>query len=174
METLCLTCSKQRITSKSVIRLILWHAMMFVHINSMQCIGATVFNNSNISRYTVFGIGLCLIHHSFPLFGLLADVKTGRYKTIITSVHFSFLSWIIGGLAIIVKTYLPENDTFFLIAFGIGFILELIGICCFLSNIVQFSLDQVIGASADELSAIIYCFTKCIPLSHVVLELDSV
>ena len=110
---------------------------------------------------------------SFPLFGLLADVKTGKYKTIITSVHFSFLSWIIGGLAIIVKTYLPENDTFFLIAFGIGFILELIGICCFLSNIVQFSLDQVIGASPDELSAIIHCFTMCIPLSHVVLEIGQ-
>ena len=81
--------------------------------------------------------------------------------------------WIIGGLAIIVKTYLPENDTFFLIAFGIGFILELIGICCFLSNIVQFSLDQVIGASPDELSAIIRCFTMCIPLSHVILEIGQ-
>ena len=80
MKTLCLTCSKQRITSKSVILLILWHAMMFVHINSMQCIGATVFKNSNISRYGVFGIGVCLIYLSFPLFGLLADVKIGKYN----------------------------------------------------------------------------------------------
>ena len=163
MKTLRLTCAKQRITSKSVILLILWHAMMLsisIQCNVLEQLSS---KNSNISHY-----GVCLIYLSFPLFGLLADVKTGKYKTIITSVYFSFLSWIIGGLAIIVKTYLPENDAFFLIAFGIGFILELIGICCFLSNIVQFSLDQVIGASADELSAIIHCFTMCIPLSHVI------
>ena len=179
MKTLCLTCSKRRISSKSVILLILWYAMMSFHSNSMRCIGATVFNNNNFNtehhhgQYIVYGIELFLVYLSFPLFGLLADVKTGRYKTIITSVHFSFLSWIIGGLTIIVKTYFPENDILFFIAFGIGFLLELIGICCFFSNIVQFSLDQVIGASADELSAIIYYFTMCIPLSHVILEIGQ-
>ena len=163
MKALCLTCSKRRISSKSVILLILWYAMMSFHIISMRCTGATLFNNSNIERYqsqyNVYGIGLFLVYLSFPLFGLLADVKTGRYKTIITSVHFSFLSWIIAGLTFIVKTYFPENDILFFIAFGIGFLLELIGMCCFFSNIVQFSLDQVMGASADELSAIIYYFT---------------
>ena len=177
MKPLCLTCSKRRISSKSVILLILWHAMMFVHIISMECTGATLFNNSNIERYqsqyNVYGIGLFLVYLSFPLFGLLADVKTGRYKTIITSVHFSFLTWIIGGLTIIVKTYFSVNDILFFTAFGIGFLLELIGICCFFSNIVQFSLDQVIGASTDELSAIIYYFTMCIPLSHVILEIGQ-
>ena len=167
MKTLCLTCSKRRISSKSVILLNLWYAMMFVHNISMRCIGSILFNNSNIERYqsqyNVYGIGLCLVYLSFPLFGLLADVKTGRYKPIMTSVHFSFLSWIIGGLTIIVKTYFPENDILFFIAFGIGFLLELIGICCFFSNIVQFSLDQVIGASADELSAIIYYWEEDYP-----------
>ena len=156
MKTLCLTCCKRKISSKSVILLILWHAMMFVHSTSIGCVGATVSNNNNISRYNVFAIALFLIYFSFPLFDLLADIKTGRYRTIITGVHFSFLSWTICGLAIIVNTYLPENDILFLIVLGIAFILKLIGMCCFLSNIAQFSLDQVIGASADELSAIIH------------------
>ena len=173
MKTLCLTCSKKRISSKSAILLILWNAMMVFHTNSIRCVGATVFNSSNISQYNLFGIGLCLVYFSFPLFGLIADVKTGRYKTIITSVHFSFLGWIIGGLAIIFKTYFLEKETLYLIALGIAFILELIGICCFLSNIVQFSLDQVIGASADELSAIIHWYIVCLPLSHVILEIGQ-
>ena len=86
MKTLVLTCSKRTISTKSVILLILWYAMMVFYTNSIQCVGETVFNNSNISHYNVFGIGLCLVYFSFPLFGLLADVKTGRYKTIITSV----------------------------------------------------------------------------------------
>ena len=180
METLCLTCLKRRISSKSVILLILSHVLMLVHVNSMQYIGETVYLNSNIEHhqsqyihYIVYSIGLCLICLSFPLFGVIADVKTGRYKTIITGVHFSFLSWIIAGLSYIIKTYLPEYDTLSLIAFSIAFILELIGVCCFYSNIVQFSLDQVIGASADELSAIIYWHATCIPLSFFVFEIGQ-
>ena len=177
MKTLTLICSKKRISSKSVILLILWDALMFVHTNSMQHIGAAVSNNSNIehhqSQYIVYGIGLCLVYLSYPLFGLIADVKTGRYKTIITSVYFSFLSWIIGGLAIIINTFLPKYDILSLIVLSIAFILELIGVCCFQSNIIQFSLDQVIGASADELSAIIVWHTVCIPLSYIISKIGQ-
>ena len=180
MKTLCLTCLKRRISSKSVVLLILSHFLMIVHVNSMQYIGETVYLNSNIehhksqyTNYIVCSIRLCLICLSFPLFGLLADVKTGRYKTTIAGVHFSFLSWIIAGLSYIIKTYLPEYDTLSLIAFNIAFILELIGVSCFYSNIVQFSLDQVIGASADELSAIIYCYAICMPLTYLLFTIGQ-
>ena len=155
MKTLCPTCSKRKICSKSVILLILWNVLMTFHINSIQYVGDAVYLNSNIehyqSQYIFYSIGLCLICLSFPLFGLLADVKTGRYKTIIVGVHFSFMSWIIIGLATTIKTYLPEYDTLSLISLSITFILGLIGSCCFYSNIVQFSFDQVIGESTDEL-----------------------
>ena len=149
---------------------------MTFHINSIQYVGETVYVNSNIdhqSQYIFYSIALCLICLSFPLFGLLADVKTGRYKTIIVGVHFSFMPWIITGLSIIIKSYLPEYDTLSLIALNIAFILELIGSCCFYSNLVQFILDQVIGASADELSAIIYCYAVCMPLCYLLFEVGQ-
>ena len=151
--------------------------MMIFHINSILYIGETVYVNSNIERYQsqyiVYSVALCLICLSFPLFGLIADVKTGRYKPTIAGVYFSFLSWIIAGLTIIIKTYLPEYDNFSLIALSIAFILELIGSCCFYSNLVQFILDQVIGASADELSAIIYCYAVCMPLFYLLFEIGQ-
>ena len=178
MKTLSLTCSNRRISSKSVILLILMHVLMIFHINSILYIGEAVYLNSNIehhqSQYIFYSIGLCLICLiSFPLFGLLADVKTGRYKTIIVGVHFSFVSWIITGLSIIIKSYLPEYDILSLVTFSIAFILELIGSCSFYSNIVQFSLDQVIGASADELSTIIYCYAVCTPLCYLLFEIGQ-
>ena len=177
MKTLSQICSKQRISSKSVILLILWNVLMLVHVNSIQYVGEIVYLNKNgdhyQSLYIAHAIGLCLICLSFPLFGLLADVKTGRYKTIIVGVHFSFLSWIIVGLLYIIKTYLPEYNTLSLIALSIAFILELIGSCCFYSNIAQFSLDQVIGASADELSAIVYWLAACLPLSFLVFDIGE-
>ena len=145
---------------------------MLIHVNSIQYIGETVYLNSYIehlqSQYTFYSIGLCLLCLSSPLFGLLADVKTGRYKTTIVGVNFSFLSWITIGLSYIIKTYLTEYDTLSLVTLSISFILELIGSCCFYSNLVQFNLDQVIGASADELSTIIYWDIACIPLSNLV------
>ena len=175
MKRLRLTCSNRIISSKSVIFLILWHVLMIFHVNSLLYIGETVYINSNIehhqSQYVGYSIGLFLICLSLPLFGLLADVKIGRYKTTIAGVYFSFLSWIIAGLVIIIKIYLPEYDTFFLITSCICFILELIGSCCFCSNLIQFSLDQVIGASADELSAIIYCYAVCMPLFYFLFEI---
>ena len=147
---------------------------MLVHIYSIQHVCATIYSNIEChqSQYIVYSVGYCLIYLSFPLFGLLADVKTGRYKTIITGIHISFLSWIISSLAIIVQTYLPESDTLFSIGLGIiAFLLEWIGIGCFYSNIIQFNLDQVIGASADELSAIIYWHAVCMPLSYAIIEI---
>ena len=177
MKTLCLTCSKRRISSKSVILLILWHFLMLVHVNLLLYVGETVYHKSNIKhhliQYVFYNIELCLSCFSFPLFGLLADVKTGRYKTIIVGVHFSFFSWIIIGLTVIIKSYLPEYDTLSLIALSIAFILEVIGSCFFYSNIIQFSLDQVIGASADELSAIVYWHAVCTPLSYLVFEIGQ-
>ena len=177
MKTLCLTCSKRRISSRSVILLILWHVFMNFHVNSILYVTETIYLNSNLehhqSQYIYYSITLCLICLSFPLFGLLADVKTGRYKTIIAGVHFSFMSWIIIGLLIIIQTHLPEYDTLCLITFSIAFILGLIGSCCFCSNLVQFILDQVIGASADDLSAIIYRYAVCMPLCYLLFEIGQ-
>ena len=177
MKTLNLTCSKRKISSKPVILLILWNVLMLLHVNSIQYSGETVYLNINVehrqSQYIFYSIALCLIFLSYPLFGLLADVKTGRYKTIIVGVHFSFLSWIITGLSCIIKTYLPEYDTLSLVAVSIAFILGLIGSCCFHSNVIQFSFDQVIGASADELSAIIYCYAVCMPLCYLLFEIGQ-
>ena len=96
IKRLSLTCSKQMIRSKSVILLILWDALIHVNIYSIRCVGTTVYINSHIehhqSQRILFGIGYCLTYISFPFFGLLADAKTGRYKTIITSIYFMFFS----------------------------------------------------------------------------------
>ena len=132
---------------------------MFAHLNLIQSFLAISDMHSHTQhqlRYDfVYDIASCLIYISFPFFGLLADVKVGRYNTIITGVHFSFLSWIITGLAVILKIF-SDSTLFFLLLLLSSYITQVIGYCSFRSNIVQFSIDQSVGASADELSAIIY------------------
>ena len=140
----------------------------FVRINYLQS------HTQHQIRYDfVFYIVYCLTYLSFPFFGLLADVKTGRYNTIITGVHFSFLSWIIAGLAVIVKTF-SNSTLFFTILLFASYITQVIGYCSFRSNIVQFSIDQSVGASSDELSAIIYWHSASIPIVFVIVRIGQI
>ena len=55
-----------------------------------------------------------------------------------------------------------------------GYILQVIGYCRFRSNIVQFSIDQSVGASADELSAIIYWHSASIPILLVFVQAGQI
>ena len=147
---------------------------MYAHLNLFRYFAATSYVNSHVhqqhAHYILFDINYCLAYFLFPLIGLITDVKTGRYKTIITGVYLSFVSWIIGGLSIIVKTYL-NLDKPFLALLGFGYILQLLGYSCVRSNIVQFGIDQLIGASADELSAFIYWDFVSMPIIYVTIEI---
>ena len=149
---------------------------MYVHIRLLHSFAAINYIHSHTQHQFqydfVFDITYCLIYLSYPFFGLLADVKTGRYNTIITGVHFSFLSWIIAGLAVIVNIF--SDSTLFLILLCVGFILQVIGYCSFRSNIVQFSIDQSVGASADELSAIIYWHSVSVPIILAIIQIGQI
>ena len=167
----------QCISSHSVKFIIMWDFVMFVHLSLLQTFAAINYIHSHTQHQFrfdfVFDIIYCLVFLSFPLFGLLADVKTGRYNTIITGVHFSFLSWIIAGLAVIVNTF-SDSTMFFLILLCACYILQVIGYCSFRSNIVQFSIDQSVGASADELSAIIYWHSTSVPIVIVIIKIGQI
>lgn len=117
-----------------------------------------------------FDVQFCLSFFFYQLFGLLADVKLGRYKAIITGVHFSFMSWIFGALSANFKSY-SDLAVLFLILFTISNILQGIEYSCFRSSIVQYNVDQLVGASADELSVMIYWESINIPLINLVIEI---
>ena len=109
----------QCISSCSVKLIIVWDILMFAHLYFIQSFASINYIHSDAQhqfRYDViYGIAYCLVFLSFPFFGLLADVKTGRYNTIITGVHFSLLSWIFAGLAVIVKALSDSTLVFLLL-----------------------------------------------------------
>ena len=149
--------------SRSVLLVIVWDFSMFAHISLISSYAATIYVELHDDAHNlVFDIGYCLIYFLFPLFGLLADVKVGRYISIITGVYLSFLSWMIAGIAFIIKSSAHYNVLFFIIS-GAGYMLQVIGFSCVRSNLVQFNIDQAIGASGDELSAIIYWHSLSVP-----------
>ena len=62
----------------------------------------------------------------FPVFGLLGDLKTGRYKMIITGVYFSFASWITFDIAAIINVYI-NIDVLYWSVLGLGYFPQVIG-----------------------------------------------
>ena len=174
------SCCKRKvqcIPSKSVMLIILWDILMYAHVALIRSAITSSFFNSyvNYSRknYIFFDITYCLAFLSFPLFTLLADIKIGRYKTIITGTYLLFVTWIIGGLIIIVNVYLSFYPLhLYLIAFC--YLFQIIGYCSVRSNIVQFSIDQSVESSTDELSAIIYWHSVCIPMVYIIVELGQI
>ena len=146
---------KQRkpcVISRSVLMIIVWDTLMYAHLISIRYVGVTMFVENHIDHEKghsiFFDVQFCLSFFFYPLFGLLADVKPGRYKAIITGVHFSFMSWILGGLSVIIKSY-SDLDVLFVILFSISYILQAIEHSNFRSNIVQYNVDQLVAASAD-------------------------
>ena len=162
----------QCVSSHSVVLLILWDALMYLHVNLIRYFAATSYYHSQVKTYKYVGdVGYCLILFLFPVFGLLTDIKTGRYKMIIIGVYFSFASWVTCGIAVIINFYFKNINALYWLILGLGYFLQVLGYSSFRSNIVQFNIDQLIGASADKLNAVIYWHSVTIPIVFVILEI---
>ena len=107
-----------------------------------------------------FVIMICFGYVSFPLFGLLADVWIGRYKAILIGVMLCFLSWMAIGIGVIVYSFY-DSDTVWWSFYVIAFVFQFCGYSSFTANIIQFNIDQLVGASADELNFVIYWHILC-------------
>ena len=105
-----------------------------------------------------FVILLCIGYMSFPLFGLLADVWIGRYKAILIGIVLCFIAWITAGSGFMAYEYYSYK-IILKIAYSIVYILECPGYACFTASIIQYNIDQLVGASADELNSVIYWHT---------------
>ena len=160
----------QCLTSRGILLVILWEGLIYANFVMIRNFAASYFDSRIKHNDISLKIGYCLIFLSFPLFGLLADVKTGRYKTIITGVYFVFASWILSGLAVIVKTSLDLFPVFITL-FSAGYILQAIGYSSVRSNIVQFNIGQSVGSSADELSAIIHWHLLTVPIVYITAQI---
>ena len=139
---------------------------IFIGESSIEAAPATLY------RYG-FVILICIGYMSFPLFGLLADVWIGRYKAILIGIVLCFIAWIIAGSGFMAYEYYSYK-IILNIAYSIVYILECTGYACFSANIIQYNIDQLVGASADELNSVIYwhagieqitlillCFLQC-------------
>ena len=107
-----------------------------------------------------------LLCFSLPFFGLLADVWIGRHKAIVIGMVLSFLSWIIAGIGYIIQCY-NDSKVILWLVYSIAYFTQIVGYAFFTANIIQYTIDQIVGASADELSTVIYWHCATLPIMHL-------
>ncbi|ORU94679.1 MAG: hypothetical protein A6F71_09460 [Cycloclasticus sp. symbiont of Poecilosclerida sp. M] len=116
--------------------------------------------NSWIGASGLFGLILML----YPIGGLIADLRYGRYRVIKMSlVHNLVVAIILSVLGVLFSTKVYRNSHYALgvamaITVSLSMILFVLGIGGFQANIVQFCLDQLLDASSEELSLFLHWF----------------
>ena len=92
---------------------------------------------------------------TFPVAGWIADTWIGRYKVLRTAVHLLLLSSTLEILLHVAIMYYASSEI--LVALKTVFdCLAAAGMSCFVACFIQFTTDQMIGASSDQLSFAIH------------------
>ena len=148
---------------------LVWDYLIHLHYFLMNHYGGNVVHKIASSSFVwwyedLFYIMICIGFISFPFIGLIADVWIGRYKAILIGAGLCFLSWIVGAIGIIVITCYGESAKLRWLFYSICYLLEVLGISSLKANIIQYNIDQIIGASADQLSTVIYWHSAAVPL----------
>ena len=100
-----------------------------------------------------------------PLTGWIAESWLGRYKAIIMGLLLSALTSMAFQVALILLQFNSTRIQAFIFAVG-GSLVGIVGFGSLYINMLPFSLDQMIGASAESLSAAVqwYCWGFNLPL----------
>ena len=94
-----------------------------------------------------------LFSYSFaPLIGWLADVRFGRYEVIKFGSITSFLSSILYYFAMFTG---GGDSTLSTVLWSVATVISNFGFICYSAAMLPFITDQIIGATSDELSAVI-------------------
>ena len=128
---------------------------------------------TNIPSYLVFivlGIGAC----AFPIAGYLADLHYGRYKLIKFSMWLVWVCVVIQcAMSIVFQPTGEFNGRSLHTAVNIPLlILITLGLAGFLSNIIQFGMDQLRDAPTSEITSFIvwYMWTWSVGILCVVIR----
>ena len=158
------------VDSKGALLVLLWCTMMFIY---KMCILGYVDNDNMLHTTSQSGeiISFAVYVGMLPAYlviGSVADICVGRYKIIVASIHSAFVGWI----TLCISFYI-ENRIFHFTFLAVGFLLCTIGAAGIQSIAVPFNVDQLIGATADQLSTIIYWHFFGYPLGYSLAAISS-
>ena len=129
--------------SKKILLLLVWHVLFTLSYRII-----VLASNGNIVTF----ISIFLSYAFAPLIGWLADVKFGRYEVIKFGSIASFLASIFYYFSIFTGGGVSTSSTVLLL---IAIVIVGFDSTCYSAAMLPFITDQIIGATSDELSAVV-------------------
>ena len=180
-------------STKAVVLILAWNLIISFGLVSFldpSLYSRAFLTKNNIDTYShvdLIALGVsygisAFLHLFYPLAGWLADVRWGRYITVLNSLYFTFWSMIImiTMLAMAVIAFIPlfifVSEYYYLpfsilqiatfvvvsVAFGLpllsGVILLICSLITFSANVIQFGIDQLRDAPTDDSVLYIYWY----------------
>ena len=133
--------------SKKIVLLLAWTAFF----NFSKCTMIKVIDYSMPSVFTM--VSMLVSKLLAPFIGWLADVKLGRYETIKFASLFSFIANVLVFFA-----FITESEGAFKIIASIALAIAAVCFTCVSVAMLPFLTDQLIGATSDELSTVVYWY----------------
>ena len=168
-------CRRQRccVSSKAALLILLWNVILVASLldpsNFLRVITIETIMQGNYNANFVMYSVVAFLFLFYPLAGCLADIRWGRYKTVVYSVRVILGSLVagvvLGGVAavsmipVFMKSQDPNNIQLTSIVlvgvvFGvpafIAFLLILCGLVCFSANVIQYGMDQLHDAPMED------------------------
>ena len=132
----------------------------FFLINYVANDSLNAISNASILYYVIIP--------TYLVIGIVADICIGRYKIIVASIYCSFAGWIV----LCAPLYITHKYAHITLL-TVGYLLATVGAAGIQSIAVPFNIDQMIGATANQLSTIIYWHGFGYPLGQSMVKISS-
>ena len=154
--------TRKCITSRSAIIVLIWNFFMsLIHVTAIHVSSHQFAAVLNVKCYLIeVTIVSALINLLYPISGLLADLKLGRYTIIVSSIWMVVISTpliLIGSGLLVTVSDIGEERKAYAILISTGSILTITGllillcsVIAFSANIIQFGLDQLHDSPAED------------------------
>ena len=151
---------------RGILILLMWMALFVFCYILVTIARGRLFNRTPVLKMLVF-YSLMISRLLAPFIGWVADVKLGRYKVILYGTLVSFAASIPLFLGEEIFTHKIISDVISCVAV----MLSTLGYLCYSMAMLPFMTDQLVGANARDLSAVVHWFYWITRLSNALVTL---
>ena len=168
--------TRKCVSNKAALLILLWSFV--VGLLRVMLLYTKVYL-SIVVHITIFiGYGMTVVFTCFlPLAGILADIRFGRYKTIVNSLSLVLIAvFLAPGVAAIVTfsiIYWWSLATLIVLCLlgGILFLILYVGLTGFISNAIQFGMDQLYDSPAEDSTLFIHWYVWTFNASFLIVKI---
>jgi len=126
-------------------------------LNTYRWLWSSIWPRAQAEASVLHNAGLA-VYLLFPLIGWIADAKFGRYKVILSSLYFIFFVSLSATITYGFTFSPAYNQTAVFVVERLMTFALILGFGGIHANMIPFLVDQLLGASGEQLSAVIHWY----------------